>query len=356
MSLKILIVKISSIGDIIQALAVLDYLKEFDAHIKIDWVVDQKYLSLVKNHPLIHQAISCDTKTWIRWVYSKKNFLSFFQFIKSLRKANYDCIFDLQGNCKSSFVTFLSKGKEKIGFGRKSVREKPNLLFTKFQYEVNRSQSISFQYITLFQKHFKIDFPYIPQKIALKLSSTEKEVFDKLSTSLAQIKQKKGMVCFGSMWENKRVSEEFLISFLKKMERDLDSYFVFSWGNQEEKKVCEKLHSIFTNSLILDKLSLNLWQNVMGLVDFVIGIDSCALALCGMIGTPSFSLFGPTSQTVFRPLGNQHGSIEGKCPFNIRFEKQCPSLRTCKTGGCLKELKLETVYPTFHFWYTGNFK
>ena len=98
-------------------------------------------------------------------------------------------------------------------------------------------------------------------------------------------------------------------------------------------------------------MSLPLWQHFMYLVDGVISVDSAALHLCGTTTTPSFSLFGPSSALAYRPLGSKHDAFQGTCPYGTTFDKRCPSLRTCETGACLKEVSPDVLFGQFQqFW------
>jgi heptosyltransferase I len=72
-------------------------------------------------------------------------------------------------------------------------------------------------------------------------------------------------------------------------------------------------------------------------MDRVIAVDSAALALCGTTSTPSFSFFGPTQASIYKPLGVQHHHFQGTCPYAMSFSARCPRLRSCKTGACLKQ-------------------
>ena len=100
-------------------------------------------------------------------------------------------------------------------------------------------------------------------------------------------------------------------------------------------------------SVVVDRLPLPTWQNLMDEVDLVIAVDSSALHLCGTTSTPSFSIFGPTSQRVFKPMGERHFAVQGSCPYGRTFEKQCPVLRSCPTGACIKELTVEELFEAF---------
>ena len=127
--MNILIVKTSSIGDIIQAFPVLQYLKIRFPEASIDWVVEKEYQELVQAHPLVRRAIPFGSRLWRKKPLS--SWKSIWGFFKSLRQESYDLLFDLQGNIKSSFITANSRAREKVGLGWKSVPELPNFFTTR---------------------------------------------------------------------------------------------------------------------------------------------------------------------------------------------------------------------------------
>jgi heptosyltransferase-1 len=73
-------------------------------------------------------------------------------------------------------------------------------------------------------------------------------------------------------------------------------------------------------------------------------MDSATLHLCGTTSTPSFSLFGPSSASIYKPLGEHHVAFQGSCPYGRTFVKRCPILRTCKTGACMKDLTAKRIF------------
>ncbi|MEI8241352.1 MAG: lipopolysaccharide heptosyltransferase I, partial [Actinomycetota bacterium] len=62
--MRILIVKLSALGDIIHALPVLDYLRQAVPGVEIDWVVEEQNKAILEGHPLIRNVISVNTRTW----------------------------------------------------------------------------------------------------------------------------------------------------------------------------------------------------------------------------------------------------------------------------------------------------
>src|SRR5262245_34789018 len=132
--LRVLIVKTSALGDIIQSFPVLGYLHKHFPSITIDWVVEKSCAELVQSHPLVHQAFCIETKRWLRSCFSKKIRSEIRAFRDQLQKTHYDVVFDLQGNIKSGIVVSQVLSKAKVGFGCRSVSEWPNCLFTKTRY------------------------------------------------------------------------------------------------------------------------------------------------------------------------------------------------------------------------------
>jgi heptosyltransferase I len=306
-AMKILIIKTSSLGDIIQALYVL---RGLGGH-TVDWVVEEKFLSLIVAQPHIRKAIGVDRK---------KLLVS----LKRIREEKYDVVFDLQGNCKSALFTWAARAPVKVGFGWKTVREWPNALATNRHCNPNPTENIRLQYLELVES-------CIPKR------EKREERFPKSGVD-------KIMVCPGSKWENKRLSVETWIAFLKRI---AGASFCFVWGDEKEKAICHAIQKEVGGQVLASKLSLPAWQDKMREMDLVMGVDSSALHLAEMNGVATFSVFGPSSPDVFKPLGEEHGMFWGRCPYRQSFVKTCPKLRTCKTGACMKEVRGEALYEAF---------
>lgn len=332
---SILIVKTSSLGDIVQSFHVLNDLHRRFPKALIDWAVETSFSPIVAAHPLVRKAISLDIK-------KRANLWSAY---KELRRENYDLIFDLQGNCKSGAITLLARGKVKVGYDFRSVREWPNILATNVRFSVSKQKNIRLYYLELIDRYFQKPSSKEMEGIRFNIEPEEKR---KISQILAQVPNRlKIMVCPGSKWVNKQMKTDTLTQFLQMIEQQYGASFLLIWGDEGEKILCEGLVKQLKSAFIVEKLALPTWQNLMNEVDLVIGVDSSALHLCGTSSTPSFSVFGPTSSEVFKPMGQRHFAFQGTCPYGKTFEKQCPILRTCPTGACIRELKAEELFQAF---------
>jgi heptosyltransferase-1 len=348
-------VKTSSLGDIIHAFPVIDYLKHRFPSATIDWVVEEPFAPILEAHPAISNVLKIDTKQWRKSWWKRKSLASFSNFRHLLQKHEYDLVVDLQGNTKSAFVTYLSRSLTKVGFGWKTVPEKSNLLFTTHRYNPEGGRNIREDYVNILQQHYADSTSFISSGVPLQLSEKEKDKGNAVLASTLLLKdQKRVMVCPGSHWPNKQVQTDVLADFLHLLRPYLNCNFVFVWGSEKEKKSVDYLHHEFAeHSLILDRLSIPLLQNIMGHMHCVIAMDSLPLHLAATIGVSTFSIFGPSLAEKYKPVGEQHQAWQGSCPYGKTFVKRCPILRTCTTGACIRHTAGKTLFKAFK---EGNIK
>ena len=345
---RFLIVKTSSIGDVLQCVHLLPYLKQRFPHASIDWVVEKSIAPILRAHPEVDQVLEVDTKLWRRSLFQHRKSIELFR--KILRKSSYDVLFDLQGNTKSGLITMLAKAQKKVGYGWNSVAEKPNYFSTNIHLPISQTGNVRSRYAQMLANFFGEDIPDPVTPMRLKLTHEEETRFSRLKQLCFQ--RPRLMICFGANWKNKRLPEATLKEFLHMVNEAFSPSFFFIYSNQEEKEQADRLEREFaSNSHAVGDLSLPLLQSFMAIVEGVIAADSAALHLCATTKTPSFSFFGPSSALVYKPIGPHHTAFQGTCPYQVQFEKRCPQLRTCETGACLSSVTPEILFKKFHdFW------
>jgi len=335
--MKILIVKTSSLGDIIQALPVISFLKKKYPEAEIDWVVEKPFREILEAHPDIHTVIPIEMRTWRKNLIKHQGAIRL--AIKTLRCKHYDILFDLQGNIKSALITKCIRAEEKVGTTFKSAPEWPNALTLNCRYPLNKKDPISLQYLSIVQQHFYVK----PHSIntTLTLTITQKES----AWLLSELKgEHRTMICPGSHWENKKLSLPTWIELLKELLQKKETHFYFVWGSPKEEQEALALHAQFpSHSTVLPRMRLPLWQNFMSHMDAIYTVDSSALHLAATTSVPTLSFFGPSSASVYKPAQNSHKAFQGTCPYGKTFTKRCPALRTCKTGACLKEVPTKNL-------------
>ena len=121
--------------------------------------------------------------------------------------------------------------------------------------------------------------------------------------------------------------------------------------------MASRLYARFPDrSMVVERYSLPLLQNIMAHMDLVIAMDSLPLHLCGTTHTPSFSVFGPSLAQKYKPVGERHHCVQGECSYGEKFYKRCSQLRTCKTGHCMKALTGKELYKLFDPWWQNGCK
>lgn len=344
---EFLIVKTSAIGDVLQSFHLIDYLTKRFPKCKIDWVVEKQIAPLMRAHPHIEKVLEVDTRKWRHNFYANRKEIH--AFIKELRKKNYEALFDLQGNIKSGFITSFAKAQRKVGFSWEALPEKLNFLSTNVHLYVDQ-KNVRSRYLRLVQDFFGDDEEVELEPIKLHLTKEEEVRLQRLEQLCFQ--RPRLMVCFGSNWPNKMLSEKTLTAFLHKIDEKFSPSFFFIFKSDAEKRLADKLERSFSRcSHSVGEMSLPLWQRFMHLVEGVISTDSAALHLCATTTTPSFSIFGPSSAEAYKPSGKKHFAFQGSCPYDIRFEKRCPHLRTCETGSCMRDISEVALFEQFElFW------
>lgn len=362
--MRYLIIKTSAFGDVVQTYPVLRYLKSQGEDVEIDWVVEKKIAPLVQSHPDVSRAIVCNAKEWKKNPWSLTSWREFGSFLSELRAEKYDAIFDLQGNTKSGFITAFARGQEKVGFGWNTASER----LCNFAYSAHidppKGQNIRRDYLYVVQSYFN-DASSLPlESITLKLTPDEEVAF---LQHKAALQKSSWIICPGSIWKNKQLTTETLSAFLEKCHAAYEPSFIFLAGSSSEREVAEELFAKFSHSTIYDRLSLPVLQHLMNEVDLVVSMDSLPLHLAATTDTKTFSFFGPSLGCKYRPLADRkpdggehprksHFSFQGTCPYDRRFDKRCPELRSCKTGACLREVDPEHLFSTFSNWWNQELK
>ncbi len=337
MGKRYLIIKTSSLGDIVHTIPVVSYLKACEPDCQIDWVAEKVGAELLKALPLVDRVLTINTKKWRSHPFSPSTWKEFSSFIRQLREYSYDMVFDLQGNVKSGIFTCFSKAGIKGGFGKTTVPEWPNLWFTNKQVNPPAGLNITEDYLYVVSRLLGRECPVEVAPVTFNVTQQEILMVDTLLEG--------GKTCVllapGSAWENKKASEAQLIDLLNQQPKEARIFLL--WGSEQEFLVCQNIAPICSNASILPKLTLAGVQYLMSKMDLVISMDSLPLHLAAITGVPTLSFFGPSNGKKYAPKGAQHRFIQGSCPYGEVFEKRCRKLRSCPTGSCIKNLNLTSL-------------
>ena len=129
--MRLLIVKLSSIGDIIHTLPSLAAIRGALPDAEISWVVEERSSEILRGNRMIDNLIEVDTRSLRGGMVIEEILLSASKQIKGLRRFKFDMAIDFQGLLKSALIAKLSGAKRRWGFSRDGLREPASrILFT----------------------------------------------------------------------------------------------------------------------------------------------------------------------------------------------------------------------------------
>src|SRR5881396_2594667 len=121
--MRILIVKLGSIGDIVHTLPALAAMRRALPDAEISWVVEQRTSEILRDNPVLDRLIEVDTKALRRGLMSGETLRAPRRQLRLLRASAFDLALDFQGLIKSAMIARLSGARRIYGFAREALRE-----------------------------------------------------------------------------------------------------------------------------------------------------------------------------------------------------------------------------------------
>lgn len=312
---RILIIRLSSLGDILLTTPLIRAIKKKLPHIKIDYLLKREYSDLLKNNPHINQIH-----------FYKKDEIKIIS--QSLAAQNYDLIIDLQNNFRSREITLKLKSKA-LRFKKYSLRK-----FLLVKTKINLMKNL----------------PSIPERYAatlgLELDNEGIEIHsDKIpSNVLSELKNTVG-ICPGAKHFTKRYPIEYQIQLCKLLIQN--NYNVILFGGRIDESICREISSKVPQVINLQNDD-DILQTVsdMRLCDTIICNDSGLMHVASKINKKLFAIFGSTVK--------EFGFMPYNCDKSVIVENKSLSCRPCSHIGrsscpkshfkCMKELKPENIF------------
>jgi heptosyltransferase I len=328
---EIIIIKLSSLGDIIHTLPAYWILRKHFPKKSITWVVEKKGKPILDLVSGIDRIITCDFKN--KPIFTRK-FWSSLSDLRSNIQNTKSISIDFQGLIKSGIISYLSKAKKKIGFHKKNLKEPAASFFYTDQLEP-LSENIhviqkNLELLSLLKIHERQwTFPIIISKHLLQ------STLDKLKSKGIPMNHNAVIFNIGGAWESKRWFPDYWIKLIKSLNLINLSPLIL-WGNEEEKKTANEI-SEKTEVPTVPYLSI---KEVFALIHesiLVVSGDSFPLQAACALSVPAVGLFGPTNPHRNGPF-NKRDKVafhEIKCSYCYKHH--------CRKLECLKKIKPEEV-------------
>jgi len=157
--MKILIVKLGSIGDIVHTLPALAALRAGLPDAEISWVAERSTSEILRDNPILDRLIEVDTKALRRGLMSGETLRAPRQQLRRLRASTFDIALDFQGLLKSASIARLSGARRVFGYSRAGLREPPSTLLLSKRIHVPKHTHVIFKALQLVQGALGLPIP-----------------------------------------------------------------------------------------------------------------------------------------------------------------------------------------------------
>lgn len=331
--MRVLIIKTSSLGDVIHALPVLDYLHQACPGIQVDWVVEEAFRDVLEGNPLLANLHIVRTRSWRKKPFSGQTLHEISTLWRKLRQNNYDLVFDIQGNLKSGIIAWLTGSKKRLGFSRDFLQESVNALFTNIKISPRvQDDNAGTRYLRVISSAFGKDYCGMGLNTDIFTGPNEDVVAEKLIRDC----DSKRVFLFhgGTTWQTKFWSEDKWIELGKNIIAKFpDSSILLSWGNVLEKNFADRVaEGIGEQALVLQKYSLKVIAAIIKKVNVVIGGDTGLIHLAAAVGTPTVSYYRASDGSVSGPRGSKHIIVQSPLLCTRCFRTSCDKDIECRNS------------------------
>jgi len=336
---KILIIKPSSLGDVIHALPFLKAVKDAFPDSIIDWVISKSLKDILDGNPLINELIVIDKDSWKDLGNIRRTSKELINLKKTLKRRHYDMVIDLQGLLRSGIVSLFTSSSQKIGFA--DAREGSRYLYDRRvpvngithavdkNLEVARAIQKSQKSKIKSQKSEKIEFPLYIDKAAR----------ENVKRLLGNIGEKGYIVIVPSArWVSKRWPEENYANLISRIPMPC-----IIAGSRSARPVAQRIYELSQKRPVdlCGKTNLKELSALISDARMVISGDTGPMHIAVALEVPVVTLFGPTSPERTGPYGWQKKDNIRV----IRINASCSPCRKkrCKDPFCMTNIMVEMV-------------
>ena len=340
--MKILIVKLSAIGDVIHTLPALNALRRHFPQAEITWLVERAAADLVVGHPALDRVIVSHRKQWIQALKHaprRPTWRRIRRFVKDLRDTRYDLVLDFQALLKSGAMIALTRSGEKVGFGKGMAHMEHSYWFLN-----RRLPAVSMEHHALVRNLMMIEALGVDcRRIEYRLPIGQAD----LSAVEALLQHSpdgdgasRPLVAINPMakWESKLWRADGFAAVADAVKARYGARVVFTGSAADRPAVADIMARMQRPALNLcGATTLKQLAALYGRCRLLVSTDTGPMHLAAAMNTPLVALFGPTAPWRTGPYGSGHQIVRAPGDCGPCFKRICPQ------GGCMTAITTERV-------------
>lgn len=308
--MRILLVRLSALGDVVSGLPVLSTIKERLCSAEVDWVVEDRFAALLEGHPQIDHL----------HIYRRRPRRDAFRLVRSLRRRDYDLVLDLQGNLKSGVLAWLSGARRRMGLGGRDSRE-GNHLFIRERVAPESGEHHVNSYMRLVDKAV----------------GEGPRAFGQLHAE----PDDHGAIVFhpfvSRFFLNKEWPPEHFAALGDRLAARLGAPVLLTAGPGEKDQALAIVGRMKAPARVAEPAGLGALKNVLAGAKLFVGADTGPTHIAAALGVPTLALLGPTGAARIAP----HGPKADWISAGVRCSP-C-KLRWCPDPVCMSTLDVDSV-------------
>lgn len=318
---RILIVKLSSLGDIVQSLPVATALHGQFPSAEVTWIVNSQYIELLELVPDIDKIVPFERNRWGNPRNFGRALKEFRDIIKYLQAQRFDLVLDLQGLFRSGLISFLSRIPKRVGF--RDAREGAFLFYNhRVRVPKQRRHAVE-RYLTL-AEYIGCGYKDPVFNIEIQEPSRRRKEYIAINP--------------GGRWITKRWPAERFAQLIDRLNEHYEVDIVLI-GDENDKATARDIVEClnFPVTDLTGKTSLLQLADVLKGSKLFITNDSGPMHMASALGKPVVALFGPTDPGLTGPWGSQNRIIKSKVSCSPCFKKKCRDIR------CMEAITIEQL-------------
>jgi lipopolysaccharide heptosyltransferase II len=339
--LKILILKPSSLGDVIQALPVLRLLKLHFRDAEIFWWLDSSLAPLLEDDPDLAGIVRFERKRWGK----PQHWPEMLRSVQWLRKQQFDLVIDLQCLLRSGAFAWLANGNFLVGLDevREGARGFYDVAVPRKSFHTH---AVDWYLSVLSQLGVPVhkSFQWLPERpeitAAIKQKWSEKNFFNsKLKTQNSKLI----LLQPGARWSNKRWPVENFAELVRVLTEKFPEARFAILGSDDDKNLGEIISRAASERILnlCGQTSLPEMIEWIRLCDLMITNDTGPMHAAAALDKPLVALFGPTEPRRTGPYGQLENVLRIELPCSPCLKSYCTYE---KPNECLKAISHATVF------------
>jgi len=288
---RILVIRLSSIGDIVHALPAVAALGESLPEAEIGWAVERRFSELLAGNPFVSRVLPIDTLGWCARWWSAASPEDVVGGLAALRRFRPDAAIDFQGLVKSAALGWLSRAPRRIGFAGRWRRERPaGMLYTQ-RVEAPGREHVVEENLALAERLGAR--PVARERWQFPLPG-DREAESEIERRLDELRAESFIVINpGGGWTSKRWPPRQYAALARALAED---HTVLVTGSPGEAPWIREIvdsaaggHAVYFPSTLLEFIAL------VRRARMLVGGDTGPLHIAAAAGTPVVAIYGPTN-------------------------------------------------------------